>query len=342
MRCELCNGQDILKLDNDVFRCEDCGCKYTAEQAKKLIKKVPVPVIRVKSVDDLITKAFAERKAGNREHAEIDLNRALEMRPEDIRIWVAWMVLGEEERARYFYEKVKAVAYDMSVEEKNMIEETQEPELFLRAYLIMGDSERWRYVVAKYSDRITERDCYDFRYAWLAMGTHDTRTIEFFLERDKTIENAVIYFWLWEMIEDGDAKVVEILLDKLQQPYDEENIMALACAAMTVNIDMFNHFLKFDFCIKGERGKMKYKKVFCQEDVWYGYPLAYAVYKDAVKAAKILLEKGANPKYEVYHRLTVEKHTEYDYRNLYSIVRSKEMDELLRQYGTKPRKHRYE
>ena len=340
MRCELCGGYDILKLESSVFQCESCGCKYTPEQAKNLIK-TPIPVIRVKSVDNLIEKAFAERRAGHREQAEVDLNQALELSPDDMRIWVAWMVLGTEERASYFYEKVKNLEYEISVVEKEMIEESKNPSLFLRAYLIMNDTARWHYVVAKYSEQLTERDCYDFRYAWLAMGTRDTKTIEFFLERDKGIENSVIYFWLWEMIEDGDPKVVEILLDKLAQPYDEETISALACVALTNSLDMFKLFLKFDFCIKGDRGKMRYKKVFCQEDVWYGYPLAYAVYKDSVKAAKILLEKGANPKYEVYHRLSGSRGTEYDYRNLHFIARSKEMEELLHQYGTTQRKHRY-
>lgn len=38
LKCELC-GETIIKTDDDVFLCEGCGCKYTKEQALKLLGK---------------------------------------------------------------------------------------------------------------------------------------------------------------------------------------------------------------------------------------------------------------------------------------------------------------
>lgn len=38
LKCELC-GETIMKIDDNVFVCEGCGCKYSKEQALKLIGK---------------------------------------------------------------------------------------------------------------------------------------------------------------------------------------------------------------------------------------------------------------------------------------------------------------
>lgn len=37
LQCELCGSIDIIKIGEDVFQCQHCGCKYTAEQAKKIL-----------------------------------------------------------------------------------------------------------------------------------------------------------------------------------------------------------------------------------------------------------------------------------------------------------------
>lgn len=44
LKCELC-GESIIKTDDNMFVCEGCGCKYTKEQALKLLgKSGTVPV----------------------------------------------------------------------------------------------------------------------------------------------------------------------------------------------------------------------------------------------------------------------------------------------------------
>lgn len=36
-QCELCGSLDIVKTGDDLFRCRNCGCKYTAAEAKKIL-----------------------------------------------------------------------------------------------------------------------------------------------------------------------------------------------------------------------------------------------------------------------------------------------------------------
>lgn len=40
LKCELCGSIDIVKIEDDLFQCRHCGCKYTKEQAKALISGV--------------------------------------------------------------------------------------------------------------------------------------------------------------------------------------------------------------------------------------------------------------------------------------------------------------
>ena len=37
LQCELCGSVDIVKIGDDMFQCQYCGCKYTTEEAKKII-----------------------------------------------------------------------------------------------------------------------------------------------------------------------------------------------------------------------------------------------------------------------------------------------------------------
>ena len=37
--CEMCGGTDLIKQDG-VFVCQSCGCKYSVEEARKMLKEV--------------------------------------------------------------------------------------------------------------------------------------------------------------------------------------------------------------------------------------------------------------------------------------------------------------
>lgn len=43
MTCEMCGGHDLLK-DNGVYVCQNCGCKYTVEEARKMMIEGTVDV----------------------------------------------------------------------------------------------------------------------------------------------------------------------------------------------------------------------------------------------------------------------------------------------------------
>lgn len=43
LTCEMCGGTDLIKQDG-VFVCQSCGCKYSEEEARKLMIEGPVDV----------------------------------------------------------------------------------------------------------------------------------------------------------------------------------------------------------------------------------------------------------------------------------------------------------
>lgn len=51
--CEMCGGNDLIKQDG-VFVCQNCGTKYTVEEAKKMMKEV---VEKVASATDAVKEA---------------------------------------------------------------------------------------------------------------------------------------------------------------------------------------------------------------------------------------------------------------------------------------------
>ena len=38
LQCELCGGIDVVKVGENLFQCQSCGCKYTMEQARVLVQ----------------------------------------------------------------------------------------------------------------------------------------------------------------------------------------------------------------------------------------------------------------------------------------------------------------
>ena len=47
--CELCESSQFIKEDN-FFVCQNCGCKYSVEDAKRMMKEVPDDVLNKISV----------------------------------------------------------------------------------------------------------------------------------------------------------------------------------------------------------------------------------------------------------------------------------------------------
>ena len=51
LTCEMCGGTDLVK-DGGVFICQTCGCKYTVEEAKRMMIEGTVDVQGTVKVDN--------------------------------------------------------------------------------------------------------------------------------------------------------------------------------------------------------------------------------------------------------------------------------------------------
>lgn len=76
LTCEMCGSTDLIK-DSGVFVCQTCGCKYTVEEAKKMMIEGTVDVsgstVKVDTSDklnNLIVLATRARKEGNTSEAK--------------------------------------------------------------------------------------------------------------------------------------------------------------------------------------------------------------------------------------------------------------------------------
>lgn len=104
--CELCEGTEFTK-DNGMFVCSGCGTKYTAEEARSLMREVegdvPVstgaPVVGAPmgnpnqaQIDNILVLATTAYEAQNYAEAENYCNRAIEL---DAMCYKAWNLKGK-------------------------------------------------------------------------------------------------------------------------------------------------------------------------------------------------------------------------------------------------------
>lgn len=96
LTCEMCGSTDLLKQDG-VFVCQSCGCKYSIEEARKMMVEGTVEVAGTVKVDDtakienyldLSQNAY---DSGNGQSAFDYANKALEIAPKNSRAWIAKM-----------------------------------------------------------------------------------------------------------------------------------------------------------------------------------------------------------------------------------------------------------
>lgn len=66
LTCEMCGGTDLVKQDG-VFICQTCGCKYTVEEAKRMMIEGTVDVQGTVKVDNT---AFVEKYLANARRAK--------------------------------------------------------------------------------------------------------------------------------------------------------------------------------------------------------------------------------------------------------------------------------
>lgn len=66
LTCEMCGGTDLIK-DGGVFICQTCGCKYSVEEAKKMMVEGTVDIKGTVQVDN---SAFVEKYLANARRAK--------------------------------------------------------------------------------------------------------------------------------------------------------------------------------------------------------------------------------------------------------------------------------
>ena len=100
LTCEMCGGTDLLKQDG-VFVCQSCGCKYTVEEARKMMVEGVVQVEGTVKIDNTAqienyrNLAFNAYNAGSTDEAYNYFMKVLEIDPADYQaIFYKGMCLG--------------------------------------------------------------------------------------------------------------------------------------------------------------------------------------------------------------------------------------------------------
>lgn len=97
LTCEMCGSTDLVKQDG-VFVCQSCGCKYSVEEAKKMMVEGTVEVTGTVKVDNsgaisnYLEMARSAIASGNHKEAESYCNKIIEM---DFDNWEAWFLKGK-------------------------------------------------------------------------------------------------------------------------------------------------------------------------------------------------------------------------------------------------------
>lgn len=93
LTCEMCGGTDLIKQDG-VFVCQNCGMKYSVEEAKKMMIEGTVNVQGTVKVDDsskidnFFTMAENAYEVGNEKEAEQYCNKIIEIDPTHAEAWL--------------------------------------------------------------------------------------------------------------------------------------------------------------------------------------------------------------------------------------------------------------
>lgn len=90
LTCEVCGGNDLIKQDG-VFVCQSCGCKYSADEVKKLMVQITesVKIKGINTIDDEIKNVYALIKMKNIGYAERVLKELEQKAPRNPYVWLA-------------------------------------------------------------------------------------------------------------------------------------------------------------------------------------------------------------------------------------------------------------
>lgn len=119
LTCEMCGSTDLLK-EGGVFVCQTCGCKYSVEEAKKMMAEGTVQVAstvkpdNIEQIKNFLKIANNAYDAGNHKEAEEYSNKIIEIDPENAEGWLikgkaaGWQSTGYNDRVE---ESISAWTY---------------------------------------------------------------------------------------------------------------------------------------------------------------------------------------------------------------------------------------
>lgn len=98
LTCEMCGSTDLIKQDG-VFVCQTCGCKYSVEEAKRMmiegnvdVSGSTVKVDNSSNIENYLKLAENAYSANNNKEAENYSNKILEINPN---YYKAWLIKGK-------------------------------------------------------------------------------------------------------------------------------------------------------------------------------------------------------------------------------------------------------
>lgn len=123
LTCEMCGSTDLIK-DGGVFVCQVCGCKYSVEEAKKMMVEVEgtvevkgtVQVDQTENINKYMSLARDANKGGNSAECEKYSNKVLEINPENAEAWfLKGTAIGWQSTLRNLRIKESVVAWKNAI-----------------------------------------------------------------------------------------------------------------------------------------------------------------------------------------------------------------------------------
>jgi len=159
LKCELCGSVEITKVDNDVFKCDHCRCKYTTEQVKLMVSGVVETVTGGAELERQLNAVRQLTELGEY-HTAIDKSKKLTVEfPHDYRVWWeaayanAKYAATEDQHEIYFTDQSVSKGYNHFSYYKNAVllaNESQKAEM----------QQKWDLIWQKFVPNIESGTCF--------------------------------------------------------------------------------------------------------------------------------------------------------------------------------------